>query len=223
MKIVCIGDIHGRPQWQKIVMRESDSDLFIFHGDYVTSAEGLSIENQIKEFEKILEFKENFAEKVCLLAGNHDLEHILPSLGLTTSFDLNLHKWFLKNLDKILSNLQIVYTDERQKIIFSHGGVSKTWMNKIGIDKIDDINTQPLKSFAFSNHNDSDNSGDSPEQPPTWIRPEALLGHMVDDYMQIVGHTPMKEILNLKNLWCIDTLLKQYLVIENGNFIIKDT
>lgn len=221
MKIVCIGDIHGRTQWQKIINRESVSDLFIFHGDYVTSAEGLSIESQIAEFEKILDLKESLANKVCLLAGNHDLEHIIPSLGKTTCFDLNLHKWFLKNLDKILSNLQIVYVEERQRIIFSHGGVSTSWMKRIGIDNVDDINSQPLKSFAFYD-NEADISGDSPEQPPTWIRPGALLGHMVDDYTQIVGHTPMKEILNLKNLWCIDTLLKQYLVIENGNFIIKE-
>jgi predicted phosphodiesterase len=37
MKIVAIGDIHGRDYWKQIIEQEQDADVFVFVGDYFDS------------------------------------------------------------------------------------------------------------------------------------------------------------------------------------------
>jgi predicted phosphodiesterase len=37
MKIVVLGDIHGRDIWKEIVAEDYDADCFVFLGDYVSS------------------------------------------------------------------------------------------------------------------------------------------------------------------------------------------
>lgn len=85
-----------------------------------------------------------------------------------------------------------------------------------------------------------DNKGTSPSQPCTWIRPYTLTQYGVDDYIQVVGHTPTDHITNIKDelidyatqhninpekykdyvdVWCCDCLAnKEYLIIEDGKF-----
>lgn len=70
MKIIVIGDIHGRTIWKDIVKQEFD--LCIFLGDYVDSHYGITAEEQEKNLLEILDFKENNPNKVILLRGNHE-------------------------------------------------------------------------------------------------------------------------------------------------------
>ena len=70
--------------------------------------------------------------------------------------------------------------------------------------------------------------GTSPTQPCTWIRPQTLVKVTVDDYNQVVGHTPVREHIqsvkmdNGKDLWLCDNMSeKEYLVIEDNTFKIN--
>ena len=75
MKIIALGDTHGRNYWQHIVSKNADADKFVFIGDYFDSKEDISPESQILNFERIIEFKKSNHDKVILLFGNHDYHY----------------------------------------------------------------------------------------------------------------------------------------------------
>ena len=89
----------------------------------------------------------------------------------------------------------------------------------------EELRREHLGAYIFNTSDPHDFSGNSPEQPPTWIRPMALIGEMIPDYDQVVGHTPVEHCFNVKdvmadtpyNLWLCDALDQgAYLCIENG-------
>lgn len=67
-KILVLGDIHGRTIWKDIVNKE-DPDLTIFLGDYCTTHDNISSEDQISNLKEILQYKKD--NNVILLRGNH--------------------------------------------------------------------------------------------------------------------------------------------------------
>ncbi|NDC77311.1 MAG: hypothetical protein EBZ67_05505 [Chitinophagia bacterium] len=82
MKIVAIGDIHGRDLWKPIVEAEPDADHYVFIGDYFDRSERSPTE-QVRNFEDILEWKQGRTRAdVSLLLGNHDY-YYLPEIGMT--------------------------------------------------------------------------------------------------------------------------------------------
>lgn len=222
-KILVLGDTHGRTIWKDIIEKENP-DKVIFLGDYVTTHEDITAEQQISNLEEILSYKEENPEKVILLRGNHCLDCLgyywaecypnEPKVREVMSVDP------LKS--RFLSNTQWIYIDEELKIIFSHAGVSKVWMKENNINDIHDINSlPPSEVFGFTPDSPWDMCGDSKTQPPTWIRPQSLCRCNVEGWNQVVGHTPVKEVFNIsglnnENIWFCDCLsLSKYLVITD--------
>lgn len=203
MKTVVFGDIHGRSVWKEIVTENFDADRFIFLGDYFTSREGISEEEQIKNFQEIVEFarKQNNAtthrDKVVLLRGNHDMEACkYPWADCRPSFR---SKWVYENRDFFLENTQWVFVDDLYPIIYAHAGITKTWMERNELTNPEEINElEPSKIFGFTSCRFSDYCGDSVTQPPTWIRPWGLIGDSFGNYTYVVGHTTMEKITNVK-------------------------
>ena len=75
MKILVLGDIHGRTIWKDIIKKENP-DKVIFLGDYVATHDNISSKEQIANLEEILAYKEANSSKVILLRGNHDIQHL---------------------------------------------------------------------------------------------------------------------------------------------------
>ena len=129
--------------------------------------------------------------------------------------------------DRFLADTQWIYVEEN--IIFSHAGISKTWFNNFAFEDINLLNNcKPSEKFAFTPNSFYDYYGNSITQPCVWIRPQALVTDALDEYIQVVGHTPVKKITNLKSIkdewpeiWLCDCLPDEYLVIENNEFVIK--
>lgn len=232
MRIIAIGDIHGRTIYKDIIEQEKDFDKIIFLGDYVTSHEGISADTQLSNLEDILTLKEKFSDRVILLRGNHCLDCLgyywaecyptEPKVKQVMSVDP------LKN--RFLSLTQWIYIDNEIKTIFSHAGVSQVWMDANNIKSIEDINKlEPSEIFGFTPDSMFDCYGNSVTQPPTWIRPTSLYRCNVKGYTQVVGHTPVKKIVDIykstvnnEHIWLCDNLAnKEYLVIEDGMFIPK--
>jgi predicted phosphodiesterase len=84
MKIICIGDIHGRDCWVKILEQNPDADLFVFEGDYFDSFTIPALE-QINNFKLILKFRDENPNKVIMLFGNHDFHYTkIPPKPIST-------------------------------------------------------------------------------------------------------------------------------------------
>ena len=227
MKITVIADIHGRLCWNDIVEREKDSDKIIFLGDYVSTHEDISEEQQCSNLEDILNYKEANPDKVILLRGNHDDQHLGYYWADCSGYFDEVGKYMRSIKDRFLADTQWVYVEGN--IIFSHAGISKTWFNNSSFKDINSINNcEPSEKFGFTPNSFSDCYGDSITQPCVWIRPQALVKDAFDGYIQVVGHTPIKHITNTKSIreewpeiWLCDCLPEEYLVIKDNEFIIK--
>lgn len=231
MKILVLGDIHGRTIWKDIIEKESP-DKVIFLGDYVATHEGIPADQQLSNLEDILNYKEENSDKVILLRGNHDTQHLGYYWAECSGYDREVafgmsSAEFLMRFTKLTD---WVYIDDELKTIFSHAGVSRVWMEKILKESdVHNINDYGLREeFGFTPNWIYDCYGNSTTQPPTWIRPETLCTCNVEGWDQVVGHTPVaSDIVNLKkatkenrNIWLCDALgLSKYLLIENGTFI----
>ena len=202
MKTVVIGDIHGRDIWRKIVFNNKDADRFIFLGDYVSTYENISEEQQIENLKQIIIFSqlENLIAKdrVVLLRGNHDMQHLGYSWAKCSGLYIGVQKKMMEIKDLFLANTRWVF--EADSIVYSHAGISKAWMKNVGLDDINKINDmEPSENFGFWPCKLSDYNGDSVTQPPTWIRPWTLFSHSFGKYTYVVGHTKAKHIYNIKD------------------------
>ena len=226
-KILVLGDIHGRTIWRDIISLENP-DLIIFLGDYVTTHEDISPQQQIQNLIDIMTYKTENSDKVIMLRGNHDTESCGYYWAQCYPQEPIAREWLTKHRDEFLNLTQWIYIDEELKTIFSHAGVSRVWMNDIAhIQDVHEINSlEPSEIFGFTPDNYYDNCGDSKTQPPTWIRPQSLCKCNVEGWDQVVGHTPVHKGIwhthytaRKNEIWFCDALgVKQYLVIDNGKF-----
>ena len=218
-KIVVLGDIHGRTIWKDIIAKEQP-DKVIFLGDYVSTHDDISDEEQVENLKEILRYKDEHPEAI-LLRGNHDMHHLGYESTKISGYFPRVAELMAGLKDEFLAKTQWIYV--MGNTIFSHAGISKVWLeeNKLTLDDINSL--APSAMFAFNRSNPRDLYGNSPEQSPTWIRPMALVNVMIPDYDQVVGHTLVEHCFNVKdvagipqNLWLCDAL-------ENGSYLlIKD-
>jgi predicted phosphodiesterase len=228
MKIIVFGDIHGRPFWKDIIKKENP-DKIIFLGDYVSTHEDYTGEQQFGNLVDILDEKETWKDNMILLRGNHDIQHLgyywaeCSGLFKSVSYEMSTPSF----RSEFLSKTKWIHIEEinGENYIFSHAGVSEIWLTHSNIHNVDKINEcVPDERFGFTPSHYSDWSGESPTQPCTWIRPQTLLKVAVEEYNQVVGHTPIKTITkfkmnNDKDLWLCDNMEnKEYLVIEDNEF-----
>ena len=232
MKILQISDVHGRECIFDILKKENP-DLTVFTGDFVSTHDNITEEEQINVCNRIFEYKEKNSDKVILLRGNHDVQHVGYSWAECTGYCPKVGKWLQENKDRWLNNTQWIYIQDN--ILFSHAGVSTVWIEMNNIKNIEEINKmEPSPIFEFTPDNFSDYCGTSKTQPPTWIRQQTLVTCAIPDYIQVVGHTPVKYISNCSvevrakyniecpDIWLTDCLPEQYLIIEDGSFIVKN-
>jgi hypothetical protein len=217
MKLVAIGDIHGRTIWKDIVARES-FDKIVLIGD---------------NFNEIIDFKKIHPEKVILLTGNHDyhyLKNVYQTYNGFQAFDQ----------PQIQPQVQAAYEDNLIQmaycwdgILFTHAGVTKEWFrNNFNEDHCEPIAIESLLNGLFKEKptaygllmgSEYSPTGNSMYQSPIWVRPESLMCYPIPRYKQVIGHTAKSCIEILGDFIFIDALgtSGEYLVIDNGEILIK--
>ena len=225
MKTIVFGDIHGRLFWDKILQSENP-DRVIFLGDYVSTHEYIPARQQLANLDRILDYKEANADRVTLLRGNHDTQHLGYFWARCSGLDSRVRSGMPR--ERYLALTQWILIDEELQTIFSHAGISRDWMEKWDVADIHDINAMPpSEAFGFSLTDPWDNYGDHPTQPLTWIRPQTLDTCCIDGWDQVVGHTPVRNITAFApkaapdhRIWLCDAMGElQYLAIEGADFI----
>lgn len=198
MKLVAIGDLHGRDTWKKIVEGEKDADTIVFIGDYL-DAWNISPGQQLTNLTEILEYKKANPEKVVLLMGNHDFQYLTEDQrysGYNSEYAGRFRVFLQSALDEEL--LQIAY--EQDGYLFTHAGVTKTWGGHIPeyLQKHMALRTNSLFSRNPDSFNfypgDTSGCGESIHQSPLWVRPDSLLKDFWGDMVQVVGHTSQDHI-----------------------------
>jgi predicted phosphodiesterase len=188
-KILVVPDIHGTHFWEKAAKRINEIDLVVMLGDYVDNWEN-DWPDQGNNLENIISFKKENPNKVVLLFGNHDLQYVhgwkCSGFQATHAFDLN--EIFIKNKDLF----NIVHIEKNY--IFSHAGVSAEWMNHYDIATPQDINKAFHEISTAFKWQGPDVYGNSINESPMWIRPDALIHSAVKSFHQIVGHTEIEKV-----------------------------
>lgn len=225
MKIVALGDTHGRSKWKEIVVEQKDADMIVFIGDYFDAKDGgYSANRQIENFKEIVQFKRDNPSKVVLLIGNHDF-HYLNGVNETYS---SYQFGYAKDINSVLQPavdeglLQMCY--QYSSYFFSHAGLTKTWSNNNGIDmnnledSVNELFRNDITKFKFTMGDNGSYGGNDITQTPIWVRPQSLVKDMVDDIICIVGHTQVKGVTVMEedNLILIDCLgtSDEYLVLD---------
>lgn len=224
MKIIAIGDTHGRVLWKEIVQKEQDAEKIIFIGDYFDSRDNISTDEEIENFKEILEFKKNNMDRVVLLLGNHDFHYLKGAQEAYSGFQGLKFTDINEILEPAVLNQLVIGCYEHENYIFTHAGVTKTWCNDNNIDTTSlsaSINEALLvnpSAFRFAYGDNHSRSGNDVTQPPIWVRIPSLMEDKLDEKTFVVGHTTLKQLAIIDYLIGIDTIgtSGEYLVIENN-------
>lgn len=202
MKIISIGDIHGRPYWKEI--DPTKYDKIIFEGDYVDSQyySGAEIIENLRE---IIQFKLQNYQKVILLIGNHDAQYIWDDpdfrcTGFNAPIAMELHKIFTENYV-----FQVAYQEGNH--IWTHAGISTGWY-KHNIEVIKEIETKfntkdladtlnhmmMLKENKVLHQVGELRGGYLKYGGITWADKKETMNGYLPGYHQIVGHTSIRSI-----------------------------
>lgn len=221
MKIIAIGDIHGRDLWKYITLNET-FDKLVFIGDYFHSY-NIDGEAQIQNFKDILQYKKDNPEKVVLLFGNHEYHYLRAVKETYGGYQIPRALYIQELLEDAIKNDLIQMCFAHGKYIFTHAGITKTWCASHDIDLNQDVEQSINDLFKWKTvpafrSTGLDKYGDDITQSPIWVRPNSLLRDHIEGYTHVVGHTEYTSIIFAgKSAIFIDCLgtSREYLVIED--------
>lgn len=222
MKLIVIGDIHGRESWKNLI---DHSALNVFVGDYFDPYDDIPFEKMRDNFFDIMKFKMQYPDNVVLLYGNHDMHYFYEG-DRSTRYDYN-HAADIQHLFAQYKHLfyGVAYSPN-EKFLISHAGLTKPWAEKYllnitpessvkSIEKeINSIWERDKYPFCFeANCWPGDYYGTSPQHSPVWVRSETLYKYAFNKelpWKQVVGHTQFIKIVEegkvTKNLVFVDCL-----------------
>jgi predicted MPP superfamily phosphohydrolase len=202
MKILCIGDVHGRNYWKNWVEQHKDADLIIFLGDYVDSIFGVSNVEILHNLKEIIYFRKTHDNVVTLL-GNHDIPYLYDMArsayhycsGFRAEAYWDLHILFDENRHLFKAAYKI------QNYLFTHAGISNQWFDSYfqpdeNIDKL--LNIEFLRYNRCMFDIGFARLGSNPVGGPFWAHKTETMVDPLTGYHQIVGHTRFSEVTTVK-------------------------
>jgi hypothetical protein len=124
MKLITIGDLHGKPVWKKIKPEKYDHVIFI--GDYVDS--DVFDDNAVyANLKALIQWKEAFPEKIILLWGNHDLAYFYG--GHERHYCSGFRPAMLSRLFSFYTHYRSCFQAafQVQSYLWTHAGVVQRW------------------------------------------------------------------------------------------------
>jgi hypothetical protein len=212
MRIIALGDTHGRVLWKEIVKKEKDADKIVFIGDYFDTHYDISVNQQIDNFKEILEFKKNNMDQVILILGNHDFHYLNEAQEKYSGFQafryIDINEVLQPAVKSGLVQMCFVY----DKYVFTHAGVTKTWclVNNIRTNHLEeDINNkihEDAFAFRFTMGHNYSQTGNDVTQSPIWVRIPSLFEDHLVDTKYVVGHTTQETLVITDGIIAIDTI-----------------
>lgn len=130
LRILAIGDIHGRTIWKDIIHHYGldNIDKIVFMGDYIDSFD-IPSNIQIDNLKDIIQFKKDNFNKVELLIGNHDIQYYLPLSKLhkvkCSGYQITRYLDYNEIFRQHYSLFKIAY--QHKNYLFSHAGIHRGW------------------------------------------------------------------------------------------------
>jgi len=144
VKHLVVSDLHGisfESIYEEKTSLNKDIDKIVLLGDYFDSTNmEITGEVQLERFERLLKLKE-IDSRIELLLGNHDAVYLYNTEEEIKSFGrgiLSNYKEIGKILDSNIDKINICY--EGRKFLYSHSGITNTFMIQSGCKTIQEIN-----------------------------------------------------------------------------------
>lgn len=203
------------------VIKQYNIKHIVFIGDYTdqftcTRNSNLYI-NELKFLKNWIKAREKEGIKVTTLIGNHDVVYLLnkPQYYSLANSEFN-------EVNKLLSSMNLQVAVKVNDFIVSHAGFTESYdledwhFKPITLEDYDELNLYSL-GIGISR------GGNYKLASPLWADFNDELSNRpnINYKKQIVGHTPVKTIKNIDNLWCIDTfsLDRSLLPIGDGSLL----
>ena len=196
-KVLVIPDTHLKPRMFGLadkIMAEHRVDYAVQLGDNFDDFYCYEPEYKV-HFERMERFAREHPETIWLY-GNHEVSYVIhcPVTGNTVWG----HKYVFYYHQGVFEP-KFVHGDG--KVIFSHAGIFKGFLEGMDFASVDDLvetlNNPLVMSFGSYWRDDS----------PIWARPQydALERlEVLDGFLQVVGHTPMREIVEKDGVVSVD-------------------
>ena len=215
-KILVIGDIHGRTDWEKIVMEALPKFYHIvFVGDYVDSFH-LKPAEILYNLKKIVGYKKKYKDRITLLLGNHDYAYIdnhFNTSGYQMHASFDYQDFFKKNYD--LFQVAYGFTNDitQRYTLITHAGLTKTYYNnyilplieneegylyKVTNGKCADMKLHKILNFMRDDKilwKVGSERGGMGTPGPLWAHQSELLEDHYPGINQVYGHTAMDTVV----------------------------
>lgn len=237
-KRLILGDVHGHIEQVKYAYEKEQPDQVIILGDYVDSFV-VKPEEQKKCLDELLKMHryhcmEHGKDSFIMLMGNHDF-HYIYNIERYSGYNPDTNKLVHETLAQMVDDnmLPIIYIDRVNKTIYSHAGVSMSWLKeRCHGCRIENVNNLSIDYLKFTYKDGGNAFGSSKYNSPIWIRPGSLMDDMYAEdevFTQIVGHTHTHFIESYAvydqdmKLYMCDCLVNQYLVetLDDDGILIE--
>ena len=227
MKVLVIPDVHLKPhifEWATELMRKKIADQAVCLMDIADDwNQQFNIDLYNKTYDVAIAFAKEFPDTLWCY-GNHDLCYLWDRRE--SGFSL-LAQWTVCEKLRLLreampDDRQLAYLHKIDTVIFSHGGLADAFVR----------NRVPAKLYDDSDAVLNTINRFGPEEmwqdlSPIWFRPQYHERKLYksEKYLQVVGHTPIKQIEKNGNLISCDV----FSTYRNGSpigtqeFLLIDT
>lgn len=227
MKVLVIPDVHLKPLLflhAAEIMRRGTADravcLMDIPDDWHKEKE---IELYKQTYDAAIAFAKEFPDtKWCY--GNHDLSYIWGCLesGFSAAAFYTVQEKLMELQDAMPQDHPIQYVHQIDHVLFSHGGISQDFVEMYFPESrckdVEEV-TDGINRFG------SDKMWQ--EDSPIWLRPQhtRIKMYMSEEYLQVVGHTPVEKIEREGNVISCDV----FSTYQNGHpvgtqeFLLLDT
>lgn len=217
--MIIIPDIHGRTFWKKALEgREQEKTIFL--GDYTDPypKEDIDCYEGLRALSEVIKFKEQHADNVVLLLGNHDLSYI-SNYMFKCRHDYDHHDDICALLTSNLHLFDIAYEQRvgERHVLFSHAGILPGWLSEnTGIlgsikkgEEVDRINHMFHHDHIYAALGDVSPSrgGHLPYGSCVWADVSEFLDAqplLFDGCYQVFGHTQLSCPMITDSFACLD-------------------
>jgi predicted MPP superfamily phosphohydrolase len=201
MKLIAIGDLHGRDVWKQI--DESQFDKIIFTGDYVDS-KNISTAQIIENLEYLIICKKLLPDKIVLLLGNHDIQYSEYPRYRGPGFSCTLQPVITKLFRDNSNFFQVAF--QIGTYLFTHAGLSDAYVQLNLKSFYDAILRKEVKAADLLNQiHKSENqfilhtigparNGNDHFGGITWADYQETRWNPLPGYHQVVGHSRVGQI-----------------------------
>lgn len=240
-KVLIIGDIHGRDNWQYLIRDFDKYDHVVVMGDYFDPYEHVEMDKMVRVFRSLINLKKNYIQegkldKLILLFGNHDYHYLSDVREKYGRYDFTNCYVFRKELEQALEEnlLQVAWQLPGTNIVFTHAAISSWWYNhrilgrtwkdeeiqEVELNQIPEL-VRILNTTLYS-HKQAFQFGDASWDVygydfcngPLWWRldPRNLKGRLRGIF-QVNGHTQQEQLTQGEEYALVD-LLRIWRVVE---------